>query len=1106
MAGPFEAADFGKFVPADKKLDTEWVQSLFFPFHCKNSFMKVPSNDSYCPGFSCNVERRDFIKITALGVAAALAPGMRAMAGPFETVDFEKLVPADKKLDVEWVKSLFARGERTLYRGGELEKIGMPVGGICTGQLYLGGDGRLWHWDIFNKHIGTGAEHYEKPLKPASPLEQGFALKVSAGGKTQTRLLDASGFKDITFCGEYPIGFAEYRDATLPVAVSLGAFSPFIPLNADDSSLPATVMRFTLKNTGAEKVDAELAGWIENAVCLHTAKPGEIVRRNRAVTGEGMTFLECSAEPATPPDDGKAARPDIVFEDFEKETYEGWTIEGAAFGTGPFERAKIPQYQGDVGGEGKRVVNSHASAPGGDIGAKDDATGKLTSREFKIERHFIAFLIGGGDNPGKTCVNLLVDGKAVRSATGKNENKMHGDHFDVRDLEGKTARIEIVDDKQGGWGNIGIDQIVFTDTMGKTEPVGKRHDFGTMGLALLGEVSDAATFETVSFDEKQLAETLSGKFFSDLGELNAVDSRPRLPSEKPFPQKQIGALKRRLSLAPGESKTATFVVAWHFPNHRLDPVKTSEGRHYAVRFADAKAVAAYVAKNIEPLTAQTRLWHDTWLDSTLPHWFLDRTFLNTSILATSTCHWFGDGRFYAWEGVGCCEGTCTHVWHYAHAAARIFPQLERDLRERTDFGLAFEEKSGVVRFRGDGAGLAIDGQAGVILRSLREHQMSADGAFLKRNWPKIKRAMQCLIEQPGGANGLLDGSQHNTLDTNWFGPVAWLNSLYLAALRAGETMAREAGDDAFAKQCADIFQKGSGAHVAQLFNGEYFINKPDPNHPEAINSGTGCEIDQVMGQAWASQVALGRVLPEKETRAALRALWRYNFTPDVGPYREAHKPGRWYAMPGEGGLLMCSFPRADWDYKKASGKGADWAAGYFNECMNGFEYQVAWHMIAEGMVMEGLAITRMVHDRYHASRRNPWNEVECGDHYARSMASYGVFLAVCGYEFDGPRGHIGFAPRVTPENFRAPFTSAEGWGTFSQKAEGGKMKAEILMRWGKLRVRSISLATINVRAVSVTVNGRKIAATVKASAGRVLIHLGADSVLDSNGKMEIILN
>ncbi|MCX6906924.1 MAG: glucosylceramidase, partial [Verrucomicrobia bacterium] len=133
------------------------------------------------PGCCSSLTRRDVLKI--LGWSAAMAAGARhAMAGPFTRADFEKLVPADKKLRPDWVRSLTARGEREVYRGADLEKIGMPIGGICAGQLYLGGDGRLWYWDIFNKHIRTGAEHYAKPLEAKSPLEQGFALKITAAG------------------------------------------------------------------------------------------------------------------------------------------------------------------------------------------------------------------------------------------------------------------------------------------------------------------------------------------------------------------------------------------------------------------------------------------------------------------------------------------------------------------------------------------------------------------------------------------------------------------------------------------------------------------------------------------------------------------------------------------------------------------------------------------------------------------------------------------------------------------------------------------------------------------------------------------------------------
>jgi len=327
-------------------------------------------------------------------------------------------------------------------------------------------------------------------------------------------------------------------------------------------------------------------------------------------------------------------------------------------------------------------------------------------------------------------------------------------------------------------------------------------------------------------------------------------------------------------------------------------------------------------------------------------------------------------------------------------------------------------------------------------------------------------------------------------------------------------MALELGDREFAARCRHIFELGQKNLVAELFDGEYFINKPDPKHLDAINSGSGCEIDQVFGQSWAFQVGLPRVLPEKETRSALRSLWRYNFTPDVGPYRKKYQPGRWYAMPGEAGLLMCTFPRSDWDYAQAKGKGADWAAGYFNECMNGFEYQVAGHMLWEGFVTEGLAVTRAVHDRYHASRRNPWNEVECGDHYARSMASYGIFLAAAGFEHHGPQGHIGFAPRVfypdrEPGAFKSAFTTAEGWGTFSQTSDAHQLECALLLRWGQLTIRTLAFEVpegVHAKQVRVTAQGRVVANEHSQDGRRVLITLANEARIKSNQVLEVSLS
>jgi uncharacterized protein (DUF608 family) len=1028
------------------------------------------------PGCGDGVNRREFLKVAGLGTAA-VAAGMPVMAGPFEAADFEKLVPADKRLSPEWIKSLFARGTRTVYRGADLEKIGMPVGGICTGQVYLGGDGKLWHWDIFNRHIGTGPDHYANPPKPDFPIEQGFAIEVTSGEKTTNWPLSAGGFSKIALTGEYPIGYVEYRDAKCPVAVSLEAFSPFIPLNPDDSHLPATIMRFTVKNTSEGKVGCELAGWLQNAVCLYGGKGGVGQRVNRIVREPGLLWLDCGVVPPQPSKEASSARAHILFDDFQRETYEGWEVTGEAFGKGPILKSQIPSYQGDVGSKGPRVVNSHASAPGADVASKDAKTGTLTSKPFTIERHFINFWIGGGNHPGKTCFNLLIDGKVVRTATGHDNNRMRRESFDVKEVAGKTARLQIVDAQTGPWGNVGIAEIVFSDKPADRQArLEDQEDFGTMGLGLLNpEKQDVA-----------LAQVLPG-------------------SEAPAsePAKLIGRIAPRFSLAPGEERTVTFVVAWYFPNIHHLRLPDIEGRKYGKRFKSAREVAEYVAKDFDALLSQTRLWHDTWYDSTLPYWFLDRTFLNTSILATSTAYWFGNNRFYGWEGVGCCAGTCTHVWHYAQAVARIFPSIERNNREMVDYGLAFREDTGVMGFRAEfDRNVAVDGQSGTILRAYREHQMSPEGAFLKRIWPKVKKSLEYLIRQDPNRDGILEGAQMNTLDAAWFGKIAWLSSLYVAALRAGQQMALEMGDEEFARQAQALAEAGTKNIDGQLFNGEYYVQIADKDHAGAVGSYDGCEIDQVFGQSWAFQVGLPRALPKEHTLAALRSLWKYNFTPDVGPYRNVHKPGRWYALAGEGGLLMCTWPKGE---KLRVRQHYDY---YFNECMTGFEYQVAGHMIWEGMVQEGLAVTRAIHDRYHAARRNPWNEVECGDHYARAMASYGVFLAACGYEYHGPKGYLAFAPRLAPEDFRAAFTAAEGWGTFSQKREGATQRETIELKWGKLRLQTLAFQVadhVKPQKVAVLLGGRALEAKYAVKDGRVLVDLATEAMLARGEKIEITI-
>ncbi|MCI0334146.1 MAG: hypothetical protein L0228_13090 [Planctomycetes bacterium] len=876
-------------------------------------------------------DRREFHALLA-GLGASLFGWTDSVAGPFLGAEFEKLVPADKNFSAEWLASLAARGKPETFTGDDLKYIGMPAGGIATGTLYLGGDGRLWLWDIFNRHQegidpktvtyagqslrSRDGSAYVAPPEQIRPVDQGFEIRVKTAVGESVRTLDRSGFRDVTFNGQYPVGTVTYRDDESPVSAKLEAFSPFIPLDAEDSALPATVMTFTLTNDSQVSVEATLAGWLENAVCLHHRQYAG-TRHNRIVTRSGFTYLDCML-----------ARADASVEPLE------------------------PNRAGD-------------------------------------------------------------------------------------------------------------------------EPLEELADFGTMGLALIGEPA-----------ERQAADVAA----------NGLDGKVHVSAECQLAEKLVGSIGRTVMLNAGEVVKVSFVLVWHFPN--LTILDTLKGRHYAARFADATAVAAYVAKHFDRLTSTTLLWRDTWCNSTLPHWFLNRTFTNTSTLATSTCYWLEDGRFWAWEGVGDCPGTCTHVWHYAQAMGRIFPQLERGLRERVDFGLAFDAETGVIRYRGEfGDWFAADGQCGTILRAYREHQMSADDAFLKRVWPRVRQAMQRMMAQDKDRTGIVYGPMHNTLDADWYGVVPWLVGLYHAALRASEEMALEIGDAAFARECRDLFEKGVERLDRLTWKKEYgyYIHLGDPDFLEHVGSYDGCHVDQVLGQSWAWQVGLGRIGDEAHIRQALQSLWRFSVTPDVGPYREANKPGRWYAMPGDGGLLMVTFPFGKPEAIRGAAAGT---AQYFNECMSGFEWQAAAHMIWEGMTTQGLAVARLIHDRYHPRLRNPYNEIECSDHYARAMASYGAYLAACGFAYHGPKAHIAFAPRLTPNDFQAAFTAAEGWGTLTQTRRGRKQSATLKPKYGAVRCKTFGLelpAHTTAMEIAATIEGTKAPVTFRQS-GSVLTAVFEDAV------------
>ena len=958
----------------------------------------------------------------------------------------------------------------------------MPVGGIGAGQLYLCGDGTLGNWEIFNQWKGVESSTYTGKA-PSKLVDQGFAVVLQINGQRATRALNAKGFKEVAFNGQYPVGTILYRDPESPVEATMEAFSPFIPLNAKDSGLPVTVFRITLKNTSPNPVNAGLLGWLENAICLNSANEAPGLRRTRLINEKGRTMVVHAAEDAPPPAAPPAERPDVVLQDFEGANYGTWTPEGAAFGAAPAKGA-LPGQQPVTGFQGTGLVNSFTGG--------DDAEGTLTSPPFPIDRRNLNFFIGGGNRPGEACVNLIVDGKVVRSATGKNAEALSLVGWGLQGLEGKQGVIQIVDHAKGGWGHINADQFVLSDKRegALIPPIAKFVDFGTMVLTFAEESGDPVTAQQV--------------FGTTDGPQNKVCSTNADPYA--FPEKRNGALlTSQGDIAPGAQRTFTFVLAWHFPN-------IPNGHEYVARFPDASTVAHYVLDNLERLSKETFKWRDTYYDSTLPFWLLDRLHAPVSTLATGTCQWWQNGRFYAYEGVVCCEGTCTHVWNYEHAEARLFPELTRSVREMQDFadagpppaGGGFHPDTGLVGFRCDDK-YAADGQCGTVLKAYREHQISPNPEFLGRIYPKAKKALEYLIAQdalPPGApdDGLIENTQPNTYDINFEGPNTFIGSLYLAALRAGEVMAREAGDTAFADRAKAIFDSGVKLSMERLWNGEYFIQQVDLAKFPEFQYGPGCLSDQLFGQSWARQLALGSIYPEANVKQALASIWKYNWAPDVGPYNNTFKPSRIFAAPSEAGLFVCTWPKS---------AHLDKGVLYRDEVWTGIEYQVASNMVWEGMLTEGLAICRGVHERYNPGKRNPYNEIECSDHYARALASWGVLTALEGFEYHGPRGHMVFAPRISPENFKAAFTAAEGWGSFAQKREGNKQNDTIALAWGKLVLKDLVFmlpGNVPVTAVVVKVGPNPVEMTQVAANGLITITFPNGLTLNTGETLDVAIN
>jgi non-lysosomal glucosylceramidase len=542
-----------------------------------------------------------------------------------------------------------------------------------------------------------------------------------------------------------------------------------------------------------------------------------------------------------------------------------------------------------------------------------------------------------------------------------------------------------------------------------------------------------------------------------LSDLGYTDSSPDGRTD-------TGSLALLDTLAPGQTRSYRFFLCWYFPNRphswKWQAEQLARVR-YAAHFGGAWEVARYTADNLARLEAATHSFAQALYGGTLPEPVTDALAANIVPLRSTTCFWLEDGRFFGWEGcfddAGCCEGTCTHDWAYAHTLAYLFPSLEREMR-RLEFAVETDEQ-GYMNFRGmqtfgeqfvwhfdrsQKPEAAVDGQMGSVLRVYREWLVGADREWLALVWPGVKRAIDfALPHWDADGDGVLDGKQHNTYDIEFFGPNPLCGIYHLGGLRAAEELARVLGEQELADRYRAAFERGSARLDALLWNGEYYIQKLDDVDAYKYQHGLGCLSDQLLGQLHARVLGLGDLVPVEHSRSAIKAVFAHNFRRGFDDHANCQ---RTYVLNDESGLLLCSWPH---------GGRPKLPFVYSDEVWTGIEYQVAAHLIYEGWLAEGLEVVEALRARHDGVRRNPWNEVECGHHYARSMASWALLTALSGFQCDMARGLIQFAPIAgassEADQFSCFWSCGRGWGTYTQRrAADGSWAPEVEVLGGDL--------------------------------------------------------
>jgi uncharacterized protein (DUF608 family) len=570
----------------------------------------------------------------------------------------------------------------------------------------------------------------------------------------------------------------------------------------------------------------------------------------------------------------------------------------------------------------------------------------------------------------------------------------------------------------------------------------------------------------------------------------------------------VVSLGLKAEIAPGEEVRLPVILSWYNPWFELYWQQPACGKcirekwknYYATIFRDSLEVMEYAFQNLDRLHGESKSFSESLYRSSLPSCVIESAANNLSTLKTPTCILLEDGSFYGFEG--CCEGSCAHVWNYAQAVSQLFPSLERGLREnelkycvRDDGHMQFRMPLPLGSPAKHDFHAAVDGQLGTVLKVWREYLFCGDKKWLEQQWSQVKKILEyAWKEWDADKDGLIDGMHHNTYDIEFHGAEPLANSFYLAALKAAVKMAKILGDEKKAGEYEALFQSGSRKMDKILFNGEYYFQKIKDVDQYKYQFGKGCLSDQMIGQWYADMLDLGDLTNPQHIQKAYESLFKYNWKKSFADFLNTQ---RVYVMNDEKGLLLCTWPK---------GGRPRFPFPYSDEVWYGIEYQVACGLIYRGMVREALSIVEAIRGRHGGKNRNPWNEPECGNHYARSLASFGLIPALSGFHYFAGEKRIVFSPVVNRKNFQCFFSSGGAWGVYSQKlVKKGAWKIQIIPKQGSIDLKEIVLPDFKGAVDWQILQGdNKIKGAIKHTKSNTIISLAETTRIDENAPLNLI--